>query len=270
MVTKEYDIQSKGIVVACDVNTHEELQALVKNTISTGVSGYKLGYLSLKRGIEKEVNVILEQAYLAKRDVEIIYDHQKAGSDVPDTADKFAKQMRTAGVNTVILFAHSGPAVVYSFIKELQKAEVDVMFGAEMTHKFFYSDEGGWIDRERLDYAYGIAAGMGVTKFVVPGTKPNSVLRIRNLLEQPSKEYLESLNALMKEVSKGEWLYKPSVSPVTLYAPGFVAQGGKISDAGKVAGKRWRAIVGRAIYEQTGIDGQSNAAREYVESIRKE
>ena len=33
------------------------------------------------------------------------------------------------------------------------------------------------------------------------------------------------------------------------YTPGFVAQGGKISDAARVAGDNWHAIVGRGIYK---------------------
>jgi len=38
------------------------------------------------------------------------------------------------------------------------------------------------------------------------------------------------------------------VSPV-FYAPGFIAQGGKIEAAAKVAGDRFHGIVGRGIYQ---------------------
>ena len=38
------------------------------------------------------------------------------------------------------------------------------------------------------------------------------------------------------------------VNPI-FYAPGFIAQGGNISDAAKVAGDRFHGIVGRGIYQ---------------------
>jgi orotidine-5'-phosphate decarboxylase len=40
---------------------------------------------------------------------------------------------------------------------------------------------------------------------------------------------------------------------LTFFAPGFVAQGGEITEAAKAAGKFWHAIVGRAIYEAEDI-----------------
>jgi len=50
----------------------------------------------------------------------------------------------------------------------------------------------------------------------------------------------------------------------TLYAPGFIAQGGVITETGKVAGKNWHAIVGSAIYK---ADNTTKAAQEIVSQI---
>lgn len=48
------------------------------------------------------------------------------------------------------------------------------------------------------------------------------------------------------------------------YSPGFVAQGGKIDDATKVAGTQWHAIVGRGIYQALDM---RNAALEYTSQL---
>lgn len=83
------------------------------------------------------------------------------------------------------------------------------------------------------------AAEMGVSDFVVPGNRPDDIRRIRETIEQ-----------------KG-------TSPV-FYAPGFVKQGGSISDAAKVAGDKWHAIVGRGIYKAEDI---KEAALEYTSQL---
>jgi len=93
-----------------------------------------------------------------------------------------------------------------------------------MTHPKYVRSEGGYIADEAIMEMYLNAANLGVSDFVVPGNKPDDIRRIRETLEQRG------------------------VSP-TFYAPGFVAQGGSISDAAKVAGDSWHAIVGRGIYK---------------------
>ena len=75
---------------------------------------------------------------------------------------------------------------------------------------------------------YKLAAAMGITLYVAPGNKPEDVSDLRLLLE-----------------SRG-------VEP-TFYAPGFVAQGGVISEGAKAAGKRFHAIVGRALFRAKDI-----------------
>lgn len=45
-----------------------------------------------------------------------------------------------------------------------------------------------------------------------------------------------------------------------LYAPGFIDQGGIITECGKVAGENWHAIVGSAIYKKETRDEMKKAA----------
>lgn len=86
---------------------------------------------------------------------------------------------------------------------------------------------------------YKIAARAGVNNFVVPGNKPDVIEQIKAIIEEEG------------------------ITP-TFYAPGFVAQGGKISDATKVAGNSWSAIVGRGIY---GVKDRRAAALEHVSQL---
>ena len=50
----------------------------------------------------------------------------------------------------------------------------------------------------------------------------------------------------------------------TFYSPGLISQGGEITDAAKAAGKRWHAIVGRAIYQAKDI---TRAAKDITKKI---
>lgn len=98
-----------------------------------------------------------------------------------------------------------------------------VLVGGLMTHKQYLFSEGGYIADEAIDKMYLDAAKLGVVDFIVPGNRPEFISHIRHKILQTG------------------------IEPI-LYAPGFVAQGGNISEAAKVAGPKWHAIVGRAIY----------------------
>ena len=111
-----------------------------------------------------------------------------------------------------------------------------------MTQKEFLESEGGFIaNPEKI---YEIAVECGVSNFVVPGNKVEFVLKYRQLLE--------------RLLGQGNF---------TLYAPGFIAQGGNISETGKVAGENWHAIVGSAIYKAEGVENMRQAAIEITSQI---
>jgi orotidine-5'-phosphate decarboxylase len=86
---------------------------------------------------------------------------------------------------------------------------------------------------------YETAIAMGVTDFVVPGNKPEKIGAYKQLFESHKIDF-------------------------TLYSPGLVTQGGKITDSGKAAGKKWHAIVGRAIYEAQDM---GKAASEFASQL---
>jgi orotidine-5'-phosphate decarboxylase len=225
---------NKSIIPSCDVSDLSKLKNLVKETCSVeGVGGYKIGLeLCLKFGIPRVVGVIKELT-----DLPIIYDHQKAATDIPELGEKFAKSVR--GVDAVILFPFTGPETEKAWIKACKKEKLGVIVGGEMTHKGFLESEGGFISEKESLKIYETAAGEKINDFVVPGNKPEKIKLYRAFLE-----------------ARG-------IKPV-FYSPGLIAQGGNITKSAHAAGETWHAIVGRALYNAKDIH---NAAKELVKNL---
>jgi orotidine-5'-phosphate decarboxylase len=227
--------KERSIIPACDVtlDVYEEIIREVADV--DGIGAYKVGFfLGLKYGLPEIVEVTRKYT-----DKPILYDHQKAGTDIPDMGKKFMDVCKKAGVNAVILFPQSGPETEKAWIEAALEKDLGVIVGGSMTHPKYVRSEGGYLADEAIMEMYLNAADLGVTDFVVPGNRPEDIRRIRETLEQ-----------------KG-------ISP-TFYAPGFVAQGGEISDAARVAGNSWHAIVGRGIYK---AENKKQAALELTSKL---
>src|SRR3989338_6388296 len=154
--------QKKSIIPSFDVDGLGKLSKLVKATCFVkGVGAYKIGFeLVIPFGMEKVVKTIRKHTKLP-----IIYDHQKAGTDIPDMGSKFMKACKLA--DAVILF---------------QQAKMNVIIGGEMTHQAYLKDAGGFIDDDAPKRMYEIAALMGVTDFVIPGNKPEKAMQYVDLI----------------------------------------------------------------------------------------
>ena len=228
--------QKRSIIPACDVESLAQLEKLVKETSGVeGVDAYKIGFmLAMNFGLKETVKAI--RKYTNKP---VIYDHQKAATDIPDTAPGFMKACRTAGVDAVILFPFTGPETEVAWIKSANDNKLAVIVGGEMTHKGFNESEGGFIAAGAPEKMYEIAAKNNVSDFVVPGNKPERIAAYRKLLDKYLDDY-------------------------SLYSPGLVAQGGSITESGKAAGSKWHAIVGRGIY---GATDMKKAAEEFAGSL---
>lgn len=227
---------SKSIIVSADVSIekYEKILQLTKDNPKIG--GYKIGFvLGLTYGLPKIVQ--LTRKYTNKP---IIYDHQKAATDIPDTGVQFMKVCKDAGIDCVILFPHTGPSTQAAWIKAAQDANLGLIVGGMMTHPNYRLSEGGYIDDKSIFRIYLDSAKMGVRDFVVPGNKP---------------EFTKELLAKFKE---------QKIENVIFYAPGFITQGGNITESAKVAGKSFHAIVGRGIYEAIDMD---KAIKEYCSQI---
>src|SRR3989344_2071018 len=194
--------RERSIIPACDFSDLELFEKIVRETADIeAVGGYKIGFrLGYRYSVPKIVQIIRKN---------------------------YAEDMKSFGVDAIILFPQAGPTTQRAWTEAAQQAGLTVIVGGEMTHPSYKRSEGGYIDDEALEEIYINAAEQGVTDFVVPGNKLNRIQLYKELLE-----------------SKG-------VKP-TFYAPGFVAQKGEISEATKLL-KRWHAIVGRGIYEAHNI-----------------
>jgi orotidine-5'-phosphate decarboxylase len=183
------------------------------------VGAYKIGaILALSAGLPAVVE--MARKYSNKP---LIYDHQKAATDIPEMGLPFAETLQRIGISAVILFPLAGPETQNSWIRAAQDAGLRVIVGGLMTHPTFLCSDGGYVRDDAVDKIYGLAAQNRVTDYVVPGNKPDSIRHIRELLTMHG------------------------VEPI-FFSPGFITQGGRVSEAVCVSGASCHAIVGRAIY----------------------
>ena len=230
----------RSVIPACDVETLEQFENLVLQTADVeGIGGYKVGFELGYGGIGWGLANVVE---VARRHTNkpIIFDHQKAGTDIPDTGKNFARKMKKSGVDAVIFFPQAGPETERAWIYHALDHGLNVIVGGRMTHPAYAVSEGGFITDEGSLEMYRIAARAGVNNFVVPGNKPEVIKEIKGVIEAEG------------------------VKPI-FYAPGFIAQGGKISDAATVAGERFHGIVGRGIYEAADMRA---AALEHTSQLK--
>jgi len=228
----------RSVVVAADVEA-SKLSDLVRQTcVVEGIGGYKVGLaLALEEGLPRIVGQVKEET-----DLPVIYDHQKAGNDIPAMGAEFAKICRKAGVDAIILFPFGGAKTERDWIHAAQDQDLGVLVGAHMTQPEFFHSEGGSVADDAPQKIFTIAAQEGVKDFVVPGNK---------------LEYVQKYTDLFDDIlGPGNF---------TLYAPGFITQGGEISDFAKAAGDRWHVIVGSAIYKAVNIN---EAAEQMTKQIR--
>jgi orotidine-5'-phosphate decarboxylase len=180
-----------------------------------GVYGYKVGFsLGLTCGLPRVVEEIRKTSTKP-----VIYDHQKAGTDIPDTGALFARTLKLAGINEAIVFPHAGPETLAAWIAAVQAEGLKIIVGGIMTHPSYLASEGGFLIDDRILGAYQTAVRMGVKAFVVPMTKPQLVRAVVDRIG-PSDEW-------------------------EFYSPGLGKQGGSM--AGFEFLRRHYVIVGRSL-----------------------
>lgn len=230
---------SKGLVVACDVDDLGLLGRLIDATRDLEpIQGYKIGAgLALRYGIGKVAGVIRERS-----DLPIIYDHQKFGTDIPEVCGGLLGALRGSGVDSVIIFPQAGVETLRASVRACAEEGLIPMVGGEMTHRGYLASEGGYMDDRGPERIYLDAAALGVEYFVLPGNRPASMKRYRDLLSGA--------------VARPKFLF-----------PGVGAgQGGDVARAFSILmGHPAYAIVGRGIYSQRDA---RRAALEIWESVK--
>ncbi len=210
-----------GILPALDMDSLDDMRRVVERTSRVeGVIGFKVGLTAtLKLGLEGAVKHLRPVT-----DLPLIYDHQKAGPDVPDMAAKFAATCRAAGVDGLILFPVAGPRAVREFVGNALKNQLVPLVGGDLPLPDYNVAGGGFIADDALDRIFALALEIGATNFIVPANKPEKV-----------KHHADALKAKLK---------RPS-----LFLPGIGALGGSIEATfSQAKGCNLYAVVGRAIY----------------------
>jgi len=212
--------QYESIALAADVETLPELARLVVNAKDCpAVSAVKLGFsLALRHGLQATIAAVKSQATL-----KVIYDHQKAGTDIPQMGRPFAKTCREAGVDGVIIFPHAGPRTLEAFVAGALENQLVPIVGLMMTHPEYLAADGGYIVDSAPEAICESSLRLGVRNFVLPGTNLPVVRRFAGHL-LASRDY-------------------------TLWLPGIGNQGGTLGSALEAAHpNRAVGIIGSAIY----------------------
>jgi orotidine-5'-phosphate decarboxylase len=226
---------NKTVIVAADVEDGIKFVQLVEAMQGVeNVSAFKLGILAGLEGLDWAVDEIRDTL---GNDYLTIYDHQKAGNDIPEMGGPFARKLKKMGVNAAIIFPFAGPKTQTEWTKALMGEGLTVLTGGIMTHPEFLVSEGGYISDDAPERIIKLAIELGVTDFIAPGNKVPWVEKIRNWGEE----------GLGKD-------------KFTISAPGFIKQTGVVSECGKVAGNYWHAIIGTAIYSKPTIEEMRQAA----------
>jgi orotidine-5'-phosphate decarboxylase len=231
---------SVGVVPALDVDTTEQLNQVVRETAKVeGVAGYKLGLTSVLRlGLAEAVRRLRDMT-----DLPLLYDHQKAGPDMPDMATRFVALCKEAAVDGVILFPVAGPTAVDRFVGESVRAGLIPVVGGEIPVPDYCISGGGYMIDDTLSRILERAASNKADHFILPAHD----------------------NAKVKGWS--DWLAANVKSP-TVFLTGFGPLGGSIETAFASASACHRcfAIVGRLI---TGSNAPGDAAKRLVEQLQE-
>ncbi len=230
----------RSVIVAADVSDLKILANLVQQVAEIPkISGFKIGFRLAFKELNSAIRVI--RAY-SRPDQIIIYDHQKAGNDIPDMGLGFAKDLAEAGVDAAILFPFAGPSTQEVWTRACFDAGLQVLTGGIMTHPQFLVKEGGYIADDAPEKIFRYACRLGVRHFVVPGNKLDWIRFLKDFLTN--------------ELGPANF---------TLSAPGFITQKGDISECAQAVGSvEWHAIVGSAIYKAENI---KEAAKQITRQI---
>lgn len=229
---------SWGIIPALDVDSIDEMLRVVEKTCGVeGIVGYKLGLTgSLRLGLEGAVKEIS-----GLTDLPVIYDHQKAGPDMPDMASKFSALCGEAGVNAVILFPVAGPEAVRAFVGEALNNGLVPIVGGHIPVPDYCVSGGGFLIDEVLFRIIAVAAEEGARHFVFPANDVEAIAR------------------------HAQWI-RTNVNAGVMLLTGFGPLGGSIQSAIPAAAEcRSRfGIVGREICR---AEDPAAAAMRYVDSL---
>jgi hypothetical protein len=223
----------KSLIVAMDVDGAWFYDLMTALELVESIGAVKFGFFQSNTGLESCV----ELARNTLGAIPIIYEHQRIGSGVAEAGAKFAKALKRAGVDAVIIYPFTGPKIQEHWTKSLQDEGLGVFIGGVMTHGSFLVSEGGYVADEAVLKLYSLAIEQGINHFLVPGNKLHWVKSIKTLLDQ--------------ELGPDNY---------ALCGNGFIRQGGDLLSCLDLVDNKLHAIIGTAIYEHRNIEEMRKAA----------
>jgi len=201
-----------GIIPALDISVGEAGELIQKlGEVEDYIAAYKISSLHAfefgLKGTVAELRKFTEKP--------IIYDHQKAATDIPSIVEKQAKAAAEYGVNAFIgVPLGAGSKTLEAFVGACKESGLLPIILLEMTQ------EGAtdYLKDATPRLVFDKANELGVTHFVCPGNKYDKIAE-----------------------------YKGWIGEGSIMSPGIKAQGGKCEEAVK-AGTDY-PIVGRGVYQ---------------------
>ena len=223
----------KSLIVAMDVDGAWFYDLMAALELVESIGAVKFGFFQSNTGLESCV----ELARSTLGDIPIIYEYQRIGSGVGEAGSKFAKTLKRAGINAVIIYPFTGPKIQENWTKCLQDEGLGVFIGGVMTHANFLVSEDGYVADEAVLKIYALAIEQGIEHFIIPGNKLQWVEKIKTFLDH--------------ELGPGNYV---------LCGNGLIRQGGDLLRCLTLVDNKLHAIIGSAIYGHKKIEDMRKAA----------
>ncbi len=200
---------SHGIICATDLDDLEAIRRLLAAIDPVeGLIGYKFGsLLALRHGLAAVV-----KAFRALTRKTLIYDHQKAGLDVPSMAPEFANVCRDAGMDAIILFPVAGPGGVEAFVGAALKAGLTPIVGGALPLPDYLVTGGGYVADDALGRIIGQAYALGARDFIIPATDDAAIARHAARFggrEQQTRLYMPGIGPLGGDIGRSFMAARP-------------------------------------------------------------
>jgi len=214
-ITKYLFEKPPSIILSLDVSLEKAIIILEDlKDLKQEIAGLKIGsILCWRYGLPSVVKKIREIC-----DFPVIFDAQKAGTDIPYVVEKQVEVVAESKVDAFIAAPHgAGPATLAAFVSACTKYKIIPIIVLEMTHP--RSD--AFLAKDAPNKILEKSLVLGATNFVAPANKPEKLKIYRNVAEKKRIE-------------------------IKIFSPGVGSQGGS-PDSAVEAGADF-TIVGRLIY----------------------
>ncbi|MFO7872626.1 MAG: orotidine 5'-phosphate decarboxylase / HUMPS family protein [Candidatus Undinarchaeales archaeon] len=204
-----------AIIPSLDLNLEDATDLLSDLAdVEDKIAAYKVSSLQvLEMGLEKVLEEL--RAYTS---LPLIYDHQKACTDIPAIVTNQVDAVASLGIDSFIAVPQgAGSKSLENFVKASKKNKIIPVVLLEMTHP----GANDYLKENTPSKVFDKAVELGVKHFVVPGNKTEKINQYRCWADKGNKN-------------------------IRLLSPGIGAQGGTAEAAVK-AGVDY-PIIGRAIY----------------------